>query len=156
METIIKNRLIEYLSVHQLITKEQHGFISRRSTCTQLLECLNGWAAALTSVAGAKMCVDGIYVDMAKAFDSVSHQKLLFKLSKYGVIEKLRNWLESFLSGRTQRVQVNSALSAQCWAPPRNYSRSGYYPHPKLEILGSLCDYLKRRPNQKLTYFPIF
>jgi ribonuclease P/MRP protein subunit RPP40 len=48
---------------------------------------------------------------VAKVFDSVSHQKLLFKLSKYGVTEKLMNWLGSFLSGRTQRVKVNSALS---------------------------------------------
>ena len=38
---------------------------------------------------------DIVYLDLAKGFDSVSHQRLLLKLSRYGVSEKLLQWFES-------------------------------------------------------------
>ena len=43
---------------------------------------------------------DIVYLDLAKAFDSVSHQRLLLKLSQYGVSGKLLQWFESYLGGR--------------------------------------------------------
>ena len=41
METIIKWDTQDHLLLSNLIRKQQHGFVSRRSTCTQLLETLN-------------------------------------------------------------------------------------------------------------------
>ena len=55
--------------------------------------------------------VDVIYLDMSKAFDKVSHRKLLRKLRDYGFGGKLLAWLESYLHDRMQRVtafRVNS------------------------------------------------
>ena len=56
-------------------------------------------------------CVDAIYMDFAKAFDTVPHKRLLLKLRSLGFGEQLLAWLESFLCGRTQRVKVNGIKS---------------------------------------------
>ena len=45
-------------------------------------------------------------VDFAKAFDTVSHNKLIHKLSCYGISGSLLHWIESFLSCRTQQTHV--------------------------------------------------
>ena len=59
--------------------------------------------------------VDVAYLDFSKAFDSVPHQRLLRKLSAYGISGKLLDWIEAFLVGRGQRVVVQGSKSA--WAP---------------------------------------
>ena len=59
--------------------------------------------------------MDAIYLDFSKAFDSVPHRRLLLKLEAYGIKGSLLRWLESFLTGRRQRVAVNGNLSS--WAP---------------------------------------
>ena len=51
------------------------------------------------------------YIDFAKAFDSVSHSKLLYKLSRYGISGKLLLWIKSFLTNRTQTVRVENSFS---------------------------------------------
>jgi hypothetical protein len=59
--------------------------------------------------------VDAVYLDFQKAFDTVPHQRLLLKLSGYGVTGDVLGWIEAFLSGRRQRVIVNGEMSS--WAP---------------------------------------
>ena len=54
---------------------------------------------------------NGLLLDFAKAFDSVPHQRLLYKLHYYGTRNKTLDWIKSFLLGRYQRVQVNGAES---------------------------------------------
>ena len=58
-----------------MITKEQHGFIQRKSVCGNLLESLCDWEVNLES----RLITDVVYIDFKKAFDSVSHTKLLLK-----------------------------------------------------------------------------
>ena len=47
MERIIASEMISYLHAHDVISKQQHGFLSRRCTESNLLECLNDWTIAL-------------------------------------------------------------------------------------------------------------
>ena len=107
LESCIKESLLSYLVNHKIISKHQHGFMSKRSTSTQLLECSLDWAVALN----AKKPVDVVYLDYAKAFDSVVHSKLLYKLTCYGVCDMILVWLKDFLSGRSQAVRVGDCLS---------------------------------------------
>ena len=51
------------------------------------------------------------YIDFQKAFDKVSVPKLLYKIDILGIGGKLKSCLESFLSGRSQRVKVAGFLS---------------------------------------------
>ena len=48
---------------------------------------------------------------MSKAFDKVSHRRLVHKLIQAGVGGNLLNWFCSYLSGRRQRVRVLGATS---------------------------------------------
>ena len=47
MKRIINTQLINYLLSNSPITKHQHGFLLRHSTCTNLLETVNDWTLAL-------------------------------------------------------------------------------------------------------------
>ena len=57
--------------------------------------------------------VHAVLLDFAKAFDTVSHAKLLHKAEAYGIGGEILAWLKSFLSNRTQRVRVDGCLSAE-------------------------------------------
>lgn len=59
----------------------------------------------------AKTVTDIIYFDFKKAFDSVSHNKLLTKLRAYGISGDLFDWIEAFLSNRKQAVTICNTLS---------------------------------------------
>ena len=55
--------------------------------------------------------VDVIYLDFQKAFDSVPHQRLIQKLSSFGVHGKILLWIKDFLRNRTQQVVLNGQKS---------------------------------------------
>ena len=92
---------------HKLITTQQFGFLSKCSTCTQLLDCLNDWTLSIRN----RHDTDIIYFDFAKAFDSVSHAKLVHKLQAYGITGRLLKLLSYFLSNRFQRVVLPNGVS---------------------------------------------
>ena len=47
MERAVVKYLSDYLYEHKLISRQQHGFITRRSTSSNLLETLNDWTLAI-------------------------------------------------------------------------------------------------------------
>jgi len=57
---------------------------------------------------------DIIYLDFKKAFDSVSHKALLYKLSMYGLSGPVLLWIEAFLTDRRQRVFIGNCYSEWC------------------------------------------
>jgi len=89
------------------ITKQQHGFLSKHSTCSQLIESVNDWTLALN----ARHCVDVVSVDFSKAFDCVVHSKFISKLQSYGIGGPLLAWISYLLSNRTQAVKDGRQLS---------------------------------------------
>jgi len=107
MERVIVNQMLDFLHAHQLITPAQYGFQHGSSTIIQLIECHSAW---LTSQNKGD-ATDVIYLDYAKAFDSVIHAKLLLKLAAYGIHNDLLIWFTNFLNGRTQAVMIDGSLS---------------------------------------------
>ena len=55
--------------------------------------------------------VDAIYLDYQKAFDKVSHQRLILKLTPHGMGNSIINWIEQWLPDRRQRVVVDGEVS---------------------------------------------
>ena len=53
-----------------------------------------------------------LYTDITKAFDTVSHSKLLKILQSYGKRNNVLNWITAFINGRNQSVYVNNVLSS--------------------------------------------
>ena len=52
-----------------------------------------------------------VYLDFAKAFDSVAHERLLRKISAYGIKGSVLSWIRDFLTGRRQYVSVKGESS---------------------------------------------
>ena len=90
-----------------LISSQQHGFLRKKSTSTNLLETWNDFTLTLNNKNG----ITAAYIDYAKAFDSVSHPKLIHKLKAYGIDGNLLSWISDFLRMRTQCVRVGNSLS---------------------------------------------
>ncbi len=108
-ERFLIRDLNPYLERNKILTDCQHGFRKRRSCETQLLESLDHWTKSLNE--GYNIDID--YMDISRAFDSVPHPKMLTVLQNIGLKGNVFNWIEDFLSKRTQRVKVNNALSSE-------------------------------------------
>ena len=93
--------------LYQVISPKQHGFCTGRSCITNLLEALDHIGSLLDS--GSQ--VDTIYLNMSKAFDKVSHRRLIHKLIQAGFGGNLLNWFCSYLSSQRQCVTVLSSSS---------------------------------------------
>ena len=106
-ERIIRRVLVEYLQINYLLPENQHGFISGRSTLSQLL---NHIEEAIRAYEEGK-ATDTVYLDFSKAFDKVDHDMLCHKLKKLGIVGKVGIWIKEFLTGRFQRVSANGILS---------------------------------------------
>jgi len=106
-ERMLVEDLLYHLRQNTLITDNQYGFLPGRSTELQLLNSIKPWVQTLDN----GRFVDNVNIDFAKAFDTVSHPKLLHKLLNYGVSGNVHSWIASFLSNRRQRVKVGNSYS---------------------------------------------
>ena len=107
LESFIRDEIQNFMECLNLYSKCQHGFRKRRSCITQLLEVIEDFTEYLDE----KKTFDTIYLDFKKAFDSVPHVRLKKKLEAYGICGQLSNWIENFLTGRTQKVKVGNEYS---------------------------------------------
>ena len=96
------------MEIFKLTSADQHGFQNGLSCVTQLLEIMELW----TDMFDHGAAWDCIYLDFAKAFDSVPHERLINKIQAYGIEGNLLNWISDFLSNRKQRVVINEAKSS--------------------------------------------
>ena len=122
MEQIILSSLTsltDILIAHGLLNFNQYGFCKGCSTLHLLLEAVNDWAEIL-DCRGSCHC---LFLDFAKAFDSVPHNPLSLKLESIGITGNLLQWTAHFLSSFSQRVVVNGQFSS--WLPVL----SGYHLH---------------------------
>ena len=99
--------MTEFLLVNDKLHTAQHGFLAGHSTCTNLLESLNDWTVNLKN----RHLTRVVNVDFARAFDTVSHPKLISKVSSYGFGDNIVNIIKSFLSNRKQCVIINGTKS---------------------------------------------
>ena len=91
-----------------IISERQHGFLSGRSTTTNLMEFVGSVKAAME---GGNQ-VDALYLDFSKAFDCLNHGLLVEKLRKYGVGQRALDWFSSYLSDQRLHVKVENGLSS--------------------------------------------
>lgn len=111
LSKVIEKALATRLNVHfehnKIISNRQFGFRKHRSTEDALFTCLN---SIYSSVDKNKKTL-AIFLDLAKAFDTVSHQNLLDKLQSYGIRGLPFKLLQSFITGRKQCVKINNITS---------------------------------------------
>ena len=108
-EKIIKSCLCDHLVKNNLLSPHQYGFVPGRCADTQLLVTIKQWQNNIDN----NLPTDVAYMDFRKAFDAVPHERLLHKLSCYGIKGQLLSWVKSFLSSRSQHVKINNSKSVE-------------------------------------------
>lgn len=108
MEHIIRSSITNHLESNNILTNAQHGFRKHRSCETQLLGAVHDFTSQLDR--GGQ--TDVVFMDFAKAFDKVPHQRLLAKLEMVGINTETTQWIRSFLDQRTQEVVVGGERSS--------------------------------------------
>ena len=107
LEKTVASKLTEHLETNNLLYEHQYGFLKGKSTEHNLLHLTNKIGEALND---DKYCI-GIFLELKKAFDVVSHSILLKKLKTLGINGTALKWFESYLKNRTQQVDINGNLS---------------------------------------------
>ena len=77
MERIVRDEMLFHLTANDLLSTAQHGFVSFKSCVTNLLETLD----IITEALNRGHCAVAVLLDFAKAFDTVLHEELIFKLA---------------------------------------------------------------------------
>lgn len=108
LESLIRDHIVNFVERNRLLNKNQFGFRKGYSCVTQLLNVMN----EITNMIENKHNIDIIYFDFKKAFDTVSHSKLMYKCKAFGINNQLQSWIKAFLSNRLQRVKINNSLSS--------------------------------------------
>ena len=97
MEHIIAHNIHSYLDEFNILYKDQHGFRPGHGCDTQLLNTISDFIDSYDS----NIISDLIVLDFSKAFDVVSHPKLIHKLKSIGIHSQTVGWIKHWLSNRT-------------------------------------------------------
>lgn len=106
-EKSLKEKLVRFFNDNNVISTNQYGFMEGYGTSDALLKLTS---EVTNNLNNGKKCI-GVFIDLAKAFDTVPHDKLLGVLSSYGVRGAVLKLIGSYLTERLQMVKVNGSLS---------------------------------------------
>ena len=106
LEHIVHSNVKAHFYRHNIL---KDNFRKKRSCETQLIVTVQEIASRLSK--GDQ--VDVILLDFEKAFDKVSHSRLLYKMDYYGVRGIAHSWIKAFLSNRKQEVVLEGHHSIQ-------------------------------------------
>ena len=94
---------IRHFYEYRVLDPRQHGLLNGKSCTTQMVPFIDDLSLALSN----KIRSDIICFDFAKAFDSVSHDLILYKLKNlFGIDGLMLRFIKSYLQGRQQQVVV--------------------------------------------------
>ena len=108
LEKVIASRFLKFINKHNILTQNQFGFRKNRSTELAIIEVYNNLLSNLEN--NKYTCA--IFLDLAKAFDSVDHKILLRKLEKYGIRGNALELIRSYLQNRNHYVTIGNANSS--------------------------------------------
>ena len=107
MEKLMCRRLRDFLQQNKILYEFQFGFRKYHSTILALMEVIDSIYEHLDKHEFAI----GIYLDLQKAFDTVNHEILLYKLHNYGIRGIVHQWFRSYLDQRRQFTAIGDTYS---------------------------------------------
>ena len=110
IEKLANKQIVQYLIKHDLLDPNQSAYKKNHGTQTALLKLCEDIYDAIDDSEITLL----ILLDFSKAFDTVNHKLLLAKLNILGFQENTCGWIQSYLSGRKQKVVVENESSS--WA----------------------------------------
>ncbi len=106
-EKVIFARITSFVKKYNLLYRRQYGFQNGKSTEHAIIDIQENILNSFEK--GEIPCC--IFLDFAKAFDTVNHSILLHKLNHYGIRGNALQLIESYLTDREQCVQINNVTS---------------------------------------------
>lgn len=107
-EKVIHNRLVGFLKSIDHLSQHQYGFRTKSSTLSATIDLTTKIKCQIDQ----KQIALGIFIDLKKAFDTVSHEILIHKLSVIGLTDNAINIIKSYLANRFQVVKINENISS--------------------------------------------
>lgn len=107
-EKIIFNRLREFTAMHNTITEKQFGFKKGHNTVHQVGRIKN----RITTNKRLKKSTGVVLLDIEKAFDTVWHRGLLYKLLSANIPRYIWKIVADFLTNRSFAVSINTSTSS--------------------------------------------
>ena len=107
LEKCVHDQVMNHLESNNLLSVHQFGFRAKRST----------ELAATSFIDSIRLAMDNgeytgaVYIDLSKAFDTISHASILNKLPNAGINGVAKEWFTNYLFGRSQQVCFNGAMS---------------------------------------------
>lgn len=105
-EKIIKTRLLSYSESKSFLSKNQFGFRPGKNTIG-VLYLYQTTEFNYKKIIYNNEKVTAIFLDIAKAFDTVDHNELLKILPSFGIVKESLQWFKSYLANRKQIVTIN-------------------------------------------------
>ena len=107
LEKVIQVRMMSFLTENSILSEQQFGFRPKFTTEYAILDIYEKIINNLEN----RQTTCAIFLDLAKAFDTVSHDILLQKLEAYGIRGNCLKLFESYLKNRYQFVKIENAKS---------------------------------------------
>ena len=117
LERAVHQQLIAYLEENRFLSSFQFGYRKGRSTelATILLTDNIRKAVEEGNLVGV------LFIDLSKAFDTLSHSIMLEKLKSFGILNNEHDWLNSYLFNRKQFCEVGNCkcelMNISCGVP---------------------------------------
>ena len=107
LEKIVYSRTYEFLTKHEALFQSQYGLRKKHScehAITELVgEICKGYENKCHTIA--------IFIDLSKAFDTISHEILIQKLEHYGIRGIYLKWFQSYLQNQALHVRCETTSS---------------------------------------------
>lgn len=133
-EKAMHYRLMNYLTKYNIINDNQNGFQKGKSTSLAAFNLVN---SILPDIDKGKF-VSAVFLDMSKAFDYVSHERLLHKCNIYGIRGLAQDWIKSYLYLRSQCVELSKLNSLNEVTTYRSQFKINSHGVPQGSVLGPL------------------
>ena len=104
LEKVMYKRTYNFLTSSNQLYAGQYGFRKQHSCENAICELVS----KIVKNQEQKKPTIGIFLDLSKAFDTMSHKILLQKLNKYGIRGKASEWFTSYLTERQLRAKCNT------------------------------------------------
>ena len=107
LERLVCNRLQIWINNNNILSKSQHGFRKKKFIVSAIAQLLNDIYTHINNRTNPYV----IFVDLKKAFDTISHEKMIGKLQAMGMDQLTLSWFTSYLTNRQQCVKLEKETS---------------------------------------------
>ena len=111
LEKIMYDKVMNFLNANNILYEHQYGFRAKHSTMHPIMHFINHCAEATNKDPSEYTLA--VFCDLSKAFDVINHKILLHKLKSYGIRGLANDWFSSYLSNRTQFVEIDGQNSSR-------------------------------------------